>query len=74
MFDLHARIYLDKIEFIVVHIHQKLNGAGAFVIHMLADTSPQITDFGALGIGEIGGRSAFYHFLITPLYGAVALI
>ena len=50
MFDLHAGVHFDEIEFIGVHIHQELDGSGAFVVHMGADPFAQLADFKALGI------------------------
>ena len=67
VFDLHTWIDLDEIEFVVFHIHEEFDGAGAFVIHMGADFAAQITNFGALFFGQIGGRRAFNDLLVAAL-------
>ena len=74
VFDLHAGVDLDEIELAVVHIHQELDGAGAFVIHMGADLAAQLADLRALLIAEIGGRRALHHLLVAALDRAVARI
>ena len=74
VFDLHARVHLDEVEFAAVHIHQELDGAGAFVVHMGADAAAEVADLGALFVGQIGGGGAFDDLLVAPLHGAVAFI
>ena len=71
MFDLNARVHLDKVEFLIVHIHQEFDGAGAFIANMGADFAAQLADLGALGLGQIGGRCALDHLLIAPCSGAI---
>ena len=73
MLDLHARVHLDEIKLSAVHIHQELNGAGAFIIHMGADLLAQIANLSALGFGQIGGRRALDDFLVAALNRAIAL-
>jgi hypothetical protein len=47
--DLHARVDLDEVEGAGVHIHQELDRAGAFVVH-IGDLEPNRQSSGALGL------------------------
>ena len=51
VFDLDARVDFDKVEFTTVHIHQKFDRAGAFIIHMRTNAATQIADMFALFLG-----------------------
>ena len=73
VFDLNARVHLDEVEFLIVHIHQEFDSARAFILHMGADFPGHFADIGALGLGQIGGGGAFDDLLVAPLHGAVAL-
>ena len=74
MFDLDARVHLDEVELLAVHIHQELDRAGVLVAHGAADLQRQFADLGALFGGQIGRGGAFHDLLVAALHGAVTLI
>ena len=73
MLHLHTRIDFDEVELARVNIHQELDGACTFIVHVGADLAAELTDRFALRFGQIGCWCPFYHFLVAPLDGAVAL-
>ncbi len=73
VFDLHAGVHLDEVELAGIHIHQELDGARAFVIHMRADLASQFADLLALCFGQIGRGRTFHDLLVAALHGTVAL-
>ena len=73
VFDLDARIDLDEVETLGLHIHQELDRAGAFVIDRRAYLLAQCAQLFALGLGQIWGRGALHDFLVAPLDRAVPL-
>ena len=50
MLDLYAGVYLNEIELFIVHIHQKFDGPGTFVIYMGADLFTQCADARTLDV------------------------
>ena len=74
MFDLHAGVHLDEVELARVHIHQELDGARAFVIHMLADLLAQKAKLFALRRRQVGRGRAFHDLLVAPLHRAVPFV
>ena len=67
VFNLNPRIYLDKIELTVVHIHEEFDGARTFIVHMSADFSAQFANLGTLFVAEVGGGCAFDNLLVAAL-------
>ena len=74
MLDLNPGVYFDKIKLFALYIHQKFNGASAFIPDMGANFTSQITNFTALGLAEIWRWGAFNDLLIASLNRAVALV
>ena len=72
MLDLDAGVHLDEVESAGFHIHQELDGAGAFVVHMRADLAAKLAEFFALGVRQIGRGRAFHDLLVAALHRAVA--
>ena len=73
MLHLHPWVNLNEIKFLAVHIHQELNGSGAFIIYMGADFLAQSANLSPLCLGQIGGRRALNDFLVAALNRAIAL-
>ena len=73
MFDLHARIDLDEVETLRLHVHQELDRAGAFVIHRRADLLAERAQLLTLGLGQVGSRGTLHDLLVAPLDRAVTL-
>ncbi len=69
--DLHAGVHLDEVEFAAVHIHQEFDGAGAFVVHMLADLLSEVAELFTLGLRKVGSGRALHDLLVAALNGAV---
>ncbi len=74
MLDLDARVHLDEVELLAVHIHQEFDGAGVLVADGAADLQRQRADLGALVLGQIGRGRAFDDLLVAALHGAVAFV
>ena len=72
MFNLHAWVHLDEVERAGVHIHQKFDGARAFVIHGFGDAFAQVANLFTLGRRQIGGRRALNHLLVAALHRTIA--
>ena len=73
VFHLHTRIDFDKIKFTRINVHQELDCACAFIIHMGTDFATEFTNLLALGYTQVGCWRTLHHFLIAPLHGAVTL-
>ena len=71
VFHLDAGIHFHEIE-IAVFVHQKLDGAHAFIINALAGFYCSIAHFLPQFVGHERRRAFFYQFLVAALDGAVA--
>ena len=71
--DLHAGVHFDEVKLAAVHIHQKFDCTRALIVYMRADFAAQLTNFGALLLGEVGRWGALDDFLVAALHRAVAL-
>ena len=71
MLDLDARIHLDEIEFAVVV--EKLDCAGALVIHLAHGIGANLADFETLCEIERGRGAFLEHLLMAALQRAIAL-
>ena len=65
--DLNARIDLDEIDGIRIHIHQELNRACPDVIGDISQFQRGFAQCGSDRLVEIGGRGPFDDLLIAPL-------
>ena len=73
MFDLHAWVHFDEIEFAIRHIHQEFDSARTFVIHVFANLVAKLANLGPLFFSQVRRRGTFDHFLVAPLDRAIAL-
>ena len=73
MFDLHAWIHFDEVEFARVHIHQEFDSASTLVIHVRTNLTSKLANLYTLFFAELRGRGALNHFLIAPLNSAITL-
>ena len=70
--DLHTRVHLN--EHVVARlVHEELDGAGAFVVDLLAEVHRVLADALALLFGDVLRRSDLHDLLVAALHGAVAL-
>ncbi|SPF81546.1 hypothetical protein PRI8871_03370 [Pseudoprimorskyibacter insulae] len=73
VFHLNAGVHLDEIELAGFHIHQELDRAGAFVVHVLTDLFAKLANLGALFFGQVRRGGALDDLLVATLHRAVAL-
>ena len=70
--DLHARVHLDE-HVVAGLVHKELDGAGAFVVDLLAEVHRVLADALALLFGDVLRRGDLHDLLVAALHGAVAL-
>src|SRR6187455_673927 len=73
VFHLDARIHFDEIELAGRRVLQEFDCAGIAVFHRAADLQRVAAELGALRIREEGRGRTLHHFLVAPLYRAIAL-